>query len=164
MLPSGCLWVMSAVYGSPNCALEICSENSICYLRREFEHKPNWVHIFMLLHLPAWMIKWIIFLAIWRADVLKAVFIYLLNLHQQVRPKSVSPCHPSPSKDYSFGKQFQSKISPLSSDSHPTITPEWANSCTIHYRLFWWTFSWPLVWKRSWPVQILVKKASRGCW
>jgi hypothetical protein len=52
-------------------------------------------------------------------------FICLLNVHQQVRPKSVSPYQPSPSKDYSFGKQFQSKISPLSSDGHPTITPEW---------------------------------------
>ncbi len=57
------------------------------------------------------------FLAIWRVDVVKAVFIYLLNVHQQVRPKSVSPCHPSPSKDFTFGKQFQSKISPLSSDA-----------------------------------------------
>jgi hypothetical protein len=28
----GCLWVMSAVNGGPNCTLEICSENSIGYL------------------------------------------------------------------------------------------------------------------------------------
>jgi hypothetical protein len=78
----------------------------------------------MLLHLPAWMMKWIIILAIWREDVVKAVFFYLLNIHQQVRPKSVTPCHPSPSKDYSFGTQCQGKISPLSWDCHLTITPE----------------------------------------
>jgi hypothetical protein len=93
-------------------------------VQREFEHKANWVNIFMLLHLPAWMMKWIIFLAIWRVDVVKVVFIYLLNVHQQVRPKSVSPYHPSPRKDCSSGKQFQSKIYPLSWNTHPTITPE----------------------------------------
>jgi hypothetical protein len=29
----------------------------------------------------------------------EAIFLYLLNIHQQVRPKSSTPCHPSPSKD-----------------------------------------------------------------
>ncbi len=62
----------------------------------------------------------------------EGIFFYLLNIHQQVRPKSVTPCHPSPSKEYSFGKQCQGKMSPLSWDCHPTITPEWSNSCTIH--------------------------------
>ncbi len=59
-------------------------------------------------------------------------FVLSPKCRQQVRSKSITPCDPSPSKDYSFGKQFQSKVSPLLSDSHPTITPKWSNSCTIH--------------------------------
>ncbi len=86
------------------------------FKRGEFESKPNWVHIFMLLYLPAWIMKWIILLTIWREDVVKAAFFYLLNIHQLVRPKSVTPCHPSPSKDYSFGTQCQGKMLPLSWD------------------------------------------------
>jgi hypothetical protein len=74
-------------------------------LQGEFESKPNCIHFLVLLHLPAWMMKQIMFLHIGRENVVKAALFYLLYVHQKVRPKSVIPWHPSLRKDYSLGTQ-----------------------------------------------------------
>ncbi len=57
---------------------------------------------------------------------------------------------------------------PRALDSAAVVTTCWSSSpplftsFIIHKRWLWWTFSCFLAWKRSWPVPILVKKASRG--
>ncbi len=65
------------------------------------------------------MMKQIISSTLWTGDVVKAALFYLLNVHQQVRPKSVILWHPSLRKDYSPGTQCQGKLSSLPLDSLP---------------------------------------------
>ncbi len=83
-------------------------------VRSSFKSKPNCIHILMLLHLTAWMMKQIIFLATWKDDVVKADLSHLLNVHQQMRPKSPTPWLLFLSTDYSLRTEWEGKLSSLS--------------------------------------------------
>jgi hypothetical protein len=52
------------------------------YSQGKFGSKQNCIYISMLLHLPVWMMKKLLFLTIWIEDFMKAALIYLLNVHQ----------------------------------------------------------------------------------